>query len=280
MQHKTVVITGANSGIGFVTARELARQGAQVALVCRNPEKGAAAQDAIRRASGNNNIHLLQADLSSQASIRQLAHNLRQQFDRLDVLVNNAGAVFYRRQTSVDGIELTFALNHLGYFMLTWLLLDLLRASAPARVVNVSSEAHRYARLDMQDLQYTRRRYRGFRAYSQSKLANLLFTAELARQLEGSGVTANALHPGFVSTGFGANNGLLSQFFMWAVAPFALTPEQGAQTSIYLAASAAVEGVSGRYFIKSAPAAPAAAANDIALQQQLWAQSLALTQLG
>ncbi len=280
MHPRTVVITGANSGIGFVAAREIARQGAQVVMVCRNPQKGAAAQEAIRRATGNDRIHLLQADLSSQASIHQLALDLKQQVDRLDVLVNNAGGIFYRRQTSVDGLELTFALNHLGYFMLTYLLLDLLQASAPARVVNVSSEAHRYAQLDMEDLQYTQRRYRAFRAYSQSKLANILFTAELARQLEGRGVTVNALHPGFVSTNFGTNNGLLSRFFMWAVSPFALNADQGAETTIHLATSPAVEGVTGEYFIQCAPAQPAPVATDVARQQQLWAKSLALTALG
>jgi len=273
---KTVLITGATDGIGRVTARELAKQGAQVVIVGRNPEKTAQVAEALREETRNPQVDFLIADLASQAAIHQMVAAFRQRYAHLHVLINNAGAYFTRRQLSPEGLEMTFALNHLGYFLTTLLLLQVLKASAPARIINVSSMAHAGARLNFEDLQ-NERRYNGWRAYSQSKLANLYFTYELARRLEGSGVTVNALHPGFVASRFAHNNHdpiawgfrLLQRFF-------AISPEQGAQTSIYLATAEEVAGVSGRYFVncRAVPSSPVS--YDRAAAQRLWEISLRL----
>ncbi|MDQ3829839.1 MAG: SDR family NAD(P)-dependent oxidoreductase, partial [Candidatus Tectomicrobia bacterium] len=212
MHGKVCVVTGATSGIGLVTAEALARQGATLIVVGRNSARGAATVSRIQQETGNSAVELMVADLSAQAQVRQLASAIQQRFARLDVLVNNAGALFSQRQLSQDGIEMTFALNHLAYFLLTNLLLDSLKASTSARIVNVSSEAHRRARLDFADLQ-GQQRYSGWRAYARSKLANILFTYELARRLEGTGIVANALHPGFVATNFGRNNRSITATF-------------------------------------------------------------------
>jgi NAD(P)-dependent dehydrogenase (short-subunit alcohol dehydrogenase family) len=273
---KVCLVTGATGGIGLVTARELARGGAVVVGVGRSPERAKAAAAQLRQQTGNAAVEYLVADLSAQAEIRRLAEAFRQRYDRLDVLVNNAGAMFLRREETVDGLERTFALNHLAYFLLTHRLLPVLRASAPARIVNVASAAHVGARLDFDDLQ-SRRGYRGFRAYGRSKLANVLFTYELARRLAGTGVTANALHPGFVGTGFGQQTaGRLAP--LWRVVQlFALSPEHGAQTSIYLAGSPAVEGVTGQYFVKQQPVRSSPASYDEAVARHLWEVSLQLT---
>lgn len=273
---KVMLVTGATDGIGKVTALELARRGATVVGVGRNPEKCAAVEKELRATAINPAVEFIVGDLSSQHDIYAVADAFKRNHRRLDVLVNNAGGVVYTREESVDGIEMTWALNHLGYFMLTNLLLDVLRASRPSRVVNVSSNAHRNGKINFADLQFTNG-FSGWRAYSQSKLANILFSNELARRLEGSGVTSNALHPGFVASRFGrSGNGAMTTLMGWIQGVAAITPQQGAQTSLYLATSREVEGVSGLYFDKSKPVAPAAAAMDVETAHRLWQVSEAM----
>jgi NAD(P)-dependent dehydrogenase (short-subunit alcohol dehydrogenase family) len=268
MAGKRVLITGATRGIGEVAALELARMGADVVAVGRDQARADATAGRIRAATGRT-VDMLLADLSSQAEVRRLAETVRSRYDRLDVLVNNAGAVFMERRLSPDGIELTWALNHLSYFLLTNLLLDLLRASAPARMVNVSSEAHRGGQINFADPE-GKAGFSGWAAYSQSKLANILFTVELARRLEGSGVTANALHPGFVATGFGKNNGGLWSGLMSLAQLMAIKPDAGARTTVYLASSPEVARVSGKYFDKAKAVTPSAAAQSAADAARLW----------
>ncbi len=273
MQGKICLITGATSGIGKETAFGLARLGARVVIVGRDPDRTRAAADWIRRETGSEHVSFLLADLSSQAEVRRLAREFRDRHSRLDVLVNNAGGIFARRETTVDGFERTWALNHLAYFLLIQELLDLLKASAPARIVNVASTMHRGGVIDFGDLQGDKS-YGGIRAYSQSKLANVLFTYALARRLKGTGVTANCLHPGGVATGFGQNTLGALKLLMRLARPFLISAEEGAATSIYLASSPDVEGASGRYFAKCKPARSSAASHDEALQERLWALSL------
>jgi NAD(P)-dependent dehydrogenase (short-subunit alcohol dehydrogenase family) len=276
MSGQVCLVTGATSGIGRVTVEALARQGATTILVARDPARGAAAVDRIRQATGNTQVEVLLADLSVQADVRRLAHEVQSRYPRLDVLVNNAGALFSRRTLSADGLEMTWALNHLAYYLLTTLLLDTLKASAPARIVNVSSGAHRHAHLDFDDLQ-GQQRYGGWRAYAQSKLANVLFTYELARRLDGTGVTTNALHPGFVATNFGRRNRRLTTVLFRAVQRVAaLSPEQGAETLIYLATSPEVEGVTGQYFVKRQAVRSSDASYDVPAAQRLWQVSVEL----
>jgi retinol dehydrogenase-12 len=279
MRGKTCLVTGATSGIGEITAGELARYGAAVVVEGRSRERCEATVRRIRERTGNDAVEPLVGDLSSQAEVRRLAQEFRDRHRRLDVLVNNAGAMFARRRESADGIEMTLALNHLGYFLLTGLLLDSLRSGAPSRIVNVSSEAHRMVKgMDFGDLQ-GRRRYRGFRAYGQSKLANLLFTSELARRLEGTGVTANALHPGFVATNFSAGNGWVGWLMRRGASLFAISPEEGAKTTIFLATSPGVEGVTGRYFVKQEAVPSSPASRDMAAARRLWEVSEEMTAL-
>lgn len=256
---KTVMVTGATAGIGKVTALELARKGASVILVSRNPKKCAATAKRIQKETGNLRVDFISADLSSQVQIHQLADQFKSKYDRLDVLVNNAGGVFVTRKFSVDGIEMTFALNHLSYFLLTNLLLDALKASAPARIVNVSSNGHFNSPLNFDNLQLEHG-YAPFKAYGRSKFANVLFTYELARRLEGTGVTSNVLHPGLVQTDIGKS---ASWWLGWGWKFFlrfrkGLPPEEGALTSIYLASSLDVETVTRKYFAKqkAAPSDP------------------------
>ena len=275
---KVCMVTGATSGIGLVTAQALARQGATVIVVGRNRERGVATVKRIQQETGNAAVDWMVADLSVQAQVRQLVREFRERFARLDVLVNNAGALFARRSLSLDGIEMTFALNHLAYFLLTNLLLDTLKASAPARIVNVASAAHRGAQIDVADVQ-GERRYSGWRAYAQSKLANLLFTYELARRLEGTGVTANALHPGFVATNFGRSNRGLVSLIIRVSQLAAISPEQGAQTIIYLATAPEVEGISGKYFVKQRVVPSSEASYDRDAAQRLWQVSATMTGL-
>jgi NAD(P)-dependent dehydrogenase (short-subunit alcohol dehydrogenase family) len=251
------MVTGATSGIGEVTARELARQGAEVILVSRNPEKCRRKTEQIQADTGNSRVSYLAADLSSQGQIRDLAHSFQREHDQLDVLVNNAGRFFWERRESEDGIEMTLALNHLNYFLLTHLLLDSLRSSPEPRIVNVSSGAHRGHQLDFEDLELENG-YSANKAYGRSKLANLYFTYELDRRLADSKITVNALHPGFVATNFAREGRSLLKHLMPIVQLFARSPEKGAQTSLYLAGSPEVVGISGKYFfdreaVKSSP---------------------------
>ena len=279
MQGKTILISGATNGIGKVSALELAKMGAQIVIIGRNKARTDETLREIQSASGNKDVHALIADLSSMAEVRRVAADFKKQYSRLDVLLNNAGAVFQSRQETVDGYEMTFALNHLSYFLLTHELLDLLKASAPSRIVNVASDAHTAGTLDFNDLQLKTSSYGvgGMKAYSQSKLMNVMFTYELARRLAGTGVTANVLHPGFVNTGFGKNNRGLMQIVMGVVTLFALKVEDGAKTSVYLASSPEVAGVTGKYFDKCKPKQTSPASYDEAAQKRLWEISEQLT---
>lgn len=284
MRKSTCIVTGATSGIGKVTALELARRGATVVLFCRSKAKGEAAAREIEHLTQNDAIDLIVADLSSQRQVRAAAAEFRQRHKRLDVLVNNAGATFPRRTESVDGLEMTLAVNHLGPFLLTNLLLDKLKAAGEARVVNVNSDAHEQGRINFDDLQMRGRYPRGvgMRAYANAKLANLLTTYELARRLQETRVTVNALHPGYVATNIVSLDTatgpvrLLRPF--WGIAMRCiLTPERGAVTSVHLACSPQVANVSGRYFYKCAPIRSSATSRDRDLQQRMWAVSAQLT---
>ena len=276
MQGKVCLVTGATAGIGLVTARELAREGTRVIVVGRSIERCLLACDEIRAQSGSSAVESLVADLSSQAAIRRLAGEASSRLDRLDVLVNNAGGIFLTRQESADGIEMTFALNHLSYFLLSNLLLPLLKQSAPARIVNVASDAHKGVSIPFDDIE-GKQRYRGWRAYQQSKLANILFTYELARRLEGSRVTANALHPGFVRTTIFRDPGMMGWVLRRAADLIALSPDEGAKTSIYLASSPDVEAISGRYFVKAKPVPSSPQSRDVAAAERLWKLSEEMT---
>ncbi len=270
MKGKICLVTGGTNGIGRATAQALAQMGATVVIVGRDAQKAARVSEQIRIATGNQKADWLLADLSSQQDIRRLATEFKSKYSQLHVLLNNAGGTFNTRQLSVDGIEMTFALNHLAYFLLTNLLLDTIKASAPARIINVSSGAHTGGKIDFDNLQ-GERSYTSFAPYANSKMANILFTTELARRLEGTGVTVNTLHPGLTSTGFGKNNPGLLMNIMGAVIPLiARSPEKGAQTSIYLASSPEVHSISGKYFVDCKVTQPAPAATDRAVAKQLW----------
>ncbi len=275
MQGKTVLITGANSGIGKETAVDLARAGATLVFTSRDPQKGEQAAADIRERSGAD-VTLMPLDLASLPSVRSFAADLLQRYDQLHVLINNAGLVLSERSETEQGFETTFGVNHLGHFLLTQLLLDRIKASAPARIVNVASRAHRFARngLDFDDLHLTKG-YGGMKAYSRSKLANIYFTRELARRLQGAGVTVNAVHPGGVNTGF-ARDGDVRAPFSWLMTlakPFLRSPEQGAQTSIYVASAPDLDGVTGKYFADSKETQPTAIAQDDDAARRLWAAS-------
>ncbi len=277
MDSKICIVTGANSGIGKVTARELAAQGAIVIAVARSQERGQAAVDEIKQAAGNPNVHLMLCDLSSQASIRDFTAAFKKQYTHLDVLVNNAGVFFSSRNETVDGLEQTFALNHLGYFMTTLLLMDELEAADSARVVNVSSDAHRGGSIKFDDLQ-SEQKYSGFGVYSDSKLANVLFTYELARRLGDSTISTNALHPGFVATNFAKNNGRLASLAMSTIGRImGRSPDKGAETSIYLATSPDVAGKTGLYYSDCKSVQSSVASYDESTAARLWEVSLELT---
>ena len=279
MAGKTVVITGGTGGIGRATAIGLATLGARVAITGRHLERAEAAAAEIRDAPGNPHVDAFGADLSSQAEVRRLAAELLEAYPRLDVLVNNVGGFWATRHVTADGLEHTFAVNHLAAFLLTNLLLDRLKASAPARIVTVSSNAHAMGTIDFPDLQ-GEHKYSAQKAYNQSKLANVMFTYELARCMAGTGVTANALHPGVVSTGFGAEDpSPIYRFLVPLMRPFMKSPRQGAETSIYLASSAAVEGVTGKFFAKGKPLASNKASYDDSAATRLWRVSAELVGL-
>jgi retinol dehydrogenase 12 len=279
MQDKTVLITGANSGIGRATALALARMGACVVVHGRNRQALQETIEHIKEETGKPDVHMIAADLSSQSQIRAMASEYKSRFKKLDVLINNAGVILGDRRTTEDGLEMTFAVNHLAPFLLTNLLLDRLKESAPARVVNVSSEVHRSAKngLDFEDLQ-SEKNYSAMGAYCRSKLANVLFTRRLAATVQDSQITANALHPGVVNTKVGGDGDITGVMgFLFRIAkPFMTSPEKGAATSVYLAASAEVDGISGKYFQKCKPKEPSAAALDDNSAKRLWAESSAL----
>jgi NAD(P)-dependent dehydrogenase (short-subunit alcohol dehydrogenase family) len=276
MTDRTVLVTGATGGIGEATAAGLAALGARVAITGRDRRRAEAAAAGIR-AAGGPEVDVFVADMSSQAEVRRLAAEVLHALPGLDVLVNNVGGYWNSRHVTADGLERTFALNHLAPFLLTHLLLDRLRANAPARVVTVSSGAQAMGRIDFDDLQ-GEHAYSGQRAYNQSKLANVLFTYELARRLDGSGVTANVLHPGVVRTAFGAEDpGTMQRLLVPLARPFMKTPEQGAATSIHLASAPELEQVSGQYFVNRTPKRSSARSYDEAVAARLWDVSCELT---
>jgi retinol dehydrogenase-12 len=276
MDGRVALVTGATNGIGRVTAREFARMGARTLIVARDPGRGEAAAREIREATGAS-AEVLVADLSSRDEVHRLAREIHDRTGRLDLLVNNAGAIFSERRLSADGVEMTLALNHLAYFQLTLELLPLLREAPDARVVNVSSMAHERGSIDFDDLQ-GERGYGMWKAYSQSKLANVLFTRELARRLGGSQITANALHPGAVASGFGRDHPGFFGKLVALGAPFLASPERGARTTIHVATSPTLQGVSGRYFSSCREKAPSRAARDGDTALRLWQISEAMTQ--
>jgi retinol dehydrogenase-14 len=276
MEGKVVLITGGTSGIGRAAATALAAMGAEVAVTGRSRQRGEAAVEEIRDTSGNERVSLMLADLAVQTEVRGLAEEFRERYDRLDVLVNNAGIIQSKRTETPDGLELTLAVNHLAPFLLTNLLLDLLKESAPSRIITVSSEARRGAQIDFEDLQ-SERRYRAFKVYGMTKLANILFTYELAERLEGTGVVANCLHPGGVNTNFGANNRSLGTLLFRAFKPFMRTPEQGADTIVYLAISPEAGKMTGRYLTDRKVVASFNEPHDEATQKRLWEVSETLT---
>jgi NAD(P)-dependent dehydrogenase (short-subunit alcohol dehydrogenase family) len=276
MDGKVCIVTGATSGIGQITALELAKMGASVVAVGRNAQKGAATLEMIKRQSASETVEFLQADLSSQQSIRQLVQAYSDKYDRLHVLVNNAGAVYSKRQTSTDGIEMTIALDHLGPFLLTELLLPLLKGSAPARIVTVSSGVHARGHIHFDDLQ-GEKHYAALHAYFQAKLANILVTYELARQLQGTGVTANCVAPGKVATNFAIDNGGAAALFAKATRFLSRSPEKGAETSIYVASSPLIEGVTGKYFFDKMEKQSSKESYDEEIARKLWEVSTLLT---
>ncbi len=275
---KVCMVTGASSGIGRAAAHGLARLGPELVLVCRSQERGEETVHEIQEASGNPRVSLLRCDLSSQSEIHRAADEFLASGRPLHVLLNNAGVFNLWTEDTVDGIEATFALNHLGYFLWTWLLLDRIRESAPARIVSTASSAHAWAggRFDFDDVEARRAWNPGYR-YASSKLANILFTRELARRLEGTGVTANCFCPGFVGSGFARNNGLLADLSMRLIAPFARTPEQGAETAIHLCASKEVEGTTGKFFMDSKEVWPKRWAQNDDDAARLWSVSERMT---
>lgn len=272
MHGKTVVITGATSGIGEVAARKLASMGARIIFLARDKKRGEATLARLRQSGPDVEHRVHYADLSHLVDMKHAAEEIAIAEPHIDVLMNNAGAIFDRRYVTEDGLERTFALNHMSYFVITQILRVRLLATSGARIINTASDAHRNAKIDFNDLQVSKG-YGAFKAYCKSKLYNILFTRELARQLKGSGVTANSVHPGLVATRFGDDGkGIVASGFR-VIKKFGLTPEQGAETLIYLASSKEVAGVSGKYFHKCAPATPTREAQDDAAAKRLWEES-------
>lgn len=276
MNKKRIAVTGANSGIGLETARELARRGHEVILICRSRERGEQARKELVKDTGNAAIHLELCDLSLMKDIHRFGPEFAERYPRLDVLINNAGTIFNERQETEEGLERTFALNHIGYFLLTHYLLPCLEQAPEARIVNVSSEAHRMAKIPMDDLQYEKG-FQKWRAYGDSKLYNILFTRALARKVKAKGITVNALHPGVVNSNFGKQLSGFLKFLLPLFRPFMISSEKGAATSIYLADAAGVKGITGEYFAKKRSKKTSKAAYDKELAEQLWEKSLAIT---
>jgi retinol dehydrogenase 12 len=278
MEGKTCIVTGANSGIGEVTTRELARMGADVVMICRSEDKARAAVARIKEEVPDAKLEVLLADMSSLAAVRKVAAEFLASHDKLDVLVNNAGIYLPKRFESVDGFEMTFATNHLGPFLLTNLLLDVLAATGGARVVNVSSEGHRQGRLNFDDLQ-AEKRFNGIRVYCTSKLLNVYFSNELARRAAERGITSNSLHPGAIASGFAQDEPGAFKWLMKLGSPFLISPEKGAQTQIYLASSPDVADVTGEYYAKSRAKRPAGRSLDADAGVRLWDVSAELVGL-
>ena len=278
MKNKICLVTGATSGIGQATALGLAQKGATIIVAGRNEERCQHTVTQIKNETGNPNVEYLLGDLSIQKQVHQLAAEFKSRYDHLDVLVNNAAAIFLRRTVSADGIEMNFALNHLNYFLLTNLLLDSLKAAESARIVNVSSNSHKNKQLDFDDLELMRG-YNMGKAYGRSKLANLYFTYELARRLkdDGSEITVNALHPGFVATNMAANNGWFVRLLLPWIHRGSLTPEEGARTVIYLASSPDVAGISGKYFVREKEVPSSPISKDKEISARLWQISAEMT---
>ncbi|WOF74580.1 SDR family oxidoreductase [Parvibaculaceae bacterium PLY_AMNH_Bact1] len=279
MGQKRVIVTGATDGIGLITARRLAEGGALVGLVARNPEKGERVVEDLKKTTGNPDIAFFKADLSKFDDVRAVADEIRAAHSALDVLVNNAGAMFVGKQMSADGFELTFALNHLSVFLLTNLLKDELVAAEQGRVVTVSSVAHRGADLNFSDLDGKTGSYSAWRAYQRSKLANILFTRELADRWRETHVTANCLHPGFVASKFGENNNPAFSAFFKVGKMFAISPEKGAETSVYLASADDVAGQTGGYYTRKKRVQPSRTAKNADTAKRLWEESLKMTGL-
>ena len=279
MDKQVCLITGSSRGIGFYTALGLARQGAHVILVGHHQERGSKALQRLEAEASAGTGEFCLADLSTLAGMRHLVEVVKQRHDRLDVLVNNVGGFFLTRQETVDGLEMTFALDHMSYFVVTNLLLDLLQRSAPARIVNVSSESHRRAKMAFGNLQLERG-YTGLRAYGQAKLANLLFTYELSRRLPGTEITVNALDPGFVDTHIGSQNPIVRPIMAVLHWLFAKSAEEGAETPIYLARSPEVEGVTAKYYIDQEPVQSSPDSYDEQAAERLWRVSKELGQIG
>ena len=279
MVGKVCLVTGATSGIGKVTATALAAQGATVIIAARNQEKAAETVHWIKSETANEAVDYLLADFSDLQQVCHLANEFKARYSRLDVLVNNAGSFFNTRRETPYGVEKTFLVNHLAPFLLTNLLLEMLQSSAPSRIVNVSSDGHKQGTMDFDDLGF-QRGYFGMKAYGRSKLANVLFTYELARRLAGSEVTVNALHPGHVATDIWKTDfSFFGPVLKWTMGLIALTPEQGADNTIYLASSAEVESVTGKYFVKREPVQSSPLSYDVGVAQRLWEVSANLTGL-
>ena len=269
MNGKVCLVTGATDGIGKVSARVLAELGAKVIIVGRNPEKSAIVLAELRSISGNENIDLLMADLAVMQEVRDLAEQVISRYDRLDVLLNNAGGYFTKHKITSDGLEMTFALNHMSYFLLTNKLMELLKYSAPARIVNVSSDAHYGVDMEFENLN-GEQEYKAWKAYQKSKLANVLFTYELLKKVPGN-ITVNCLHPGFVATNFGHNNGgFFGPVLKIAQRISAIDPEEGAKTSIFLCSAPEVKGVSGKYFYKCQPKTSSRESRNKDTGKRLW----------
>lgn len=278
MTGRVCLVTGGNSGIGKEAAVGLAKLGATVVIVSRNADKGEAALVEIRTRSGNPNVDMLQADLSSQDSVRQLADEYRRRYKKLHVLVNNAGVFLPKRVVTVDGLEAMFATNHLGHFLLTNLLLDLLKASAPSRIINVTSSAHHGYQINFEDLM-GEKKYSSFQAYGRSKLANVLFTYQLAKKLEGTRVTVNCLHPGVVRTGFGKDQRGFFSIAVRVVSPFMMSAEKSARAAIYLATAPELKNVTGKHFAKGKEEKSSKESYDPLMAERLWQVSAELTEL-
>jgi NAD(P)-dependent dehydrogenase (short-subunit alcohol dehydrogenase family) len=279
MKDKVVVITGATSGIGEVAADRLAQKGARIVFIARDRERGEATRKHLRAIAGHTDHTVHYADLSQLSEMKRVAKEIADSEPQIDVLVNNAGAIFTARQVTADGLEKTFAVNHMNYFVLTNMLLDRLKATPGARIVSTASTAHRFGKLNFDDLQ-SEKRYSAFGVYGVSKLCNILFTRELAKRLAGTGVTANCLHPGGVNTRFGDANGGLMGFLFKIGKNFMITPEQGAQTIIYLASSPEVDGKTGGYYDKCKLIAPSKAAQSDADAKRLWDVSAKISGVG